>query len=123
MNPSTSSSGLRGLVVTGMLVFLAPSPGVASAADPGAASRTVKFADLNVASPSGAHVLYMRILAAAQAVCSDYPFATDGNKARCVRDAIADAVTKIDRPELSAVYNASYRVWVPIRPAGVRASR
>lgn len=112
MSPSNSSSALRGLVVAG-IVFLAPSPSVVRAADPGPASRTVRFADLDVSSSSGAHVLYMRILAAAQVVCSYHPFATDGDKARCVRDAIAAAVTKIDQPELSAVYNANYQVQVP----------
>ncbi|HWZ61798.1 MAG TPA: UrcA family protein [Steroidobacteraceae bacterium] len=114
MNPSNSSGGFRGLVVAGIFVFLVPSPSVVSAADPSSASRTVKFADLNVSSSSGAHALYMRILAAAQAVCSYYPFATDGDKARCVRNAIADAVTKIDQPELSAVYNSNNKVQVPI---------
>lgn len=114
MNPSNSFGGFGGLVVTGILVFLAPSFSVVSAADPSSASRTVKFADLDVSSSSGAHALYMRILAAAQVVCSYHAFATDGGKARCVRDAIADAVARVDRPELSAVYNANNKMQVPI---------
>lgn len=114
MSPSNPFGGFGGLVVTGIFVFLAPSLSVVSAADPSSASRTVKFADLNVSSSAGAHALYMRILAAAQVVCSYHPFATDGDKARCVRDAIADAVARVDRPELSAVYNANNKVQVPI---------
>ena len=106
MNPSNSSTGLRGLVATGIFVVLAPSLSTVSGADPSSASRVVKFADLNISNPSGAHVLYMRILAAAQVVCSYQAFATDTDKARCVHDAIADAVAKIDQPKLSAVYNA-----------------
>lgn len=106
MNPANSSTGLPSLVALGLSVLLASSPSLVSAADPSSASRTVKFADLNISSPSNAHVLYRRILAAAQVVCSYIPFATDADKARCVRDAIADAVIKIDQPELSAVYNA-----------------
>ena len=113
MNPSNSSAGLRGLIATGILVVLASTLSMTSAADPSSASRTVKFADLDISDPSDAHVLYMRILAAAQVVCSYVPFATDADKARCVRDAIADAVTKIDQPELSAVYNAKNRTPVP----------
>jgi len=113
MNPSTRSTGLRGLVATAIFVVLAPSPSIVSAADPSSASRTVKFADLNISNPSGAHVLYMRILAAAQVVCSHYWFATDADKARCVRDAIADAVTKINQPALSAMYNARNKSPVP----------
>ena len=105
--------GLRGLVATAIFVVLAPSLSTVSAADP--ATRTVRFADLNISSPAGAHELYMRILAAAQVVCSYIPFATDADKARCVRDAIADAVTRIDQPELSMVYNAKNRTTVPSR--------
>jgi UrcA family protein len=73
----------------------------------------VKFADLNISNPSGAHVLYMRILAAAQVVCSYHWFATDADKASCVRGAMADAVTKINQPALSAVYSAKNKTPVP----------
>jgi UrcA family protein len=73
----------------------------------------VKFADLDISNPSGAHVLYRRIRAAAQVVCSYYFFATDTDKARCVRDATADAVTKINQPALSAVYNANNKTSAP----------
>ena len=113
MNPSTPCNGLRGLVAAAIFVFLAPS--LSSAADPSSASRTVRFADLNITNPSGAHVLYMRILAAAQVVCSYHSFATDAEKAGCVRDAIADAVAKIDQPALSAVYNAKNKTPAPSR--------
>ena len=113
MNPLTRSTGLRGLVATAIFVVLAPSLSIVSAAEPSPASRTVKFADLNISNASGAHVLYMRILAAAQVVCSHYWFLTDGDKARCVRDAIADAVTKIDQPALSAVYSAKNKTPAP----------
>jgi hypothetical protein len=44
-------------------------------------------------------------------------FATDTDKARCVRDATADAVTKIDRPALSTVYNMNNKTSVPSGPA------
>jgi UrcA family protein len=113
MNPATPSAGLRGLVASAIFVILAPSLSIVSAADPGSASRTVHFADLNISNPSGAHVLYMRILAAAQVVCSYHSFATDADKASCVRDAIADAVTRIDQPALSAVYNAKNKTPMP----------
>jgi len=107
MNHSTTSTFFRGLIAVVIFGVLAPSLSVASAADSGAASRTVKFADLNISTPSGAHVLYRRIRAAAEVVCSDYFFLTDTDKARCVRDAIADAVTKINQPALTAVFNAN----------------
>ena len=113
MKASNPSTGLRGRVATAIFVVLAMSLSSVSAADPSSASRTVKFTDLNISNPSGAHVLYMRILGAAQVVCSYYSFATDADKARCVRDAIADAVTRIDQPALSAVYNAKNKIPVP----------
>ena len=113
MNPSTTSIGLRGLIATAIFGVLASSFSVVSAADPSAASRAVKFADLNLSNPSDAHVLYRRIRAAAQVVCSHYFFLTDTDKAKCVRDATADAVTKINQPALTAVYNANNETSVP----------
>ena len=113
MIPSITSTGLRGLVATAVFGVLALSLSVASAADPDDTSRTVKFADLNLANPSGAHVLYRRIRGAAQAVCSHYFFLTDTDRARCVRDATANAVAKINQPALSAVFNANNKIPAP----------
>jgi len=110
---STTSTGLRGLIATAIFGFLGLGLCVVAAADPSAESRTVKFADLDMSNPSSAHVLYRRIRAAAQLVCS-YPFfATDAEKARCVRDTTADAVTKINQPALSAVYSANNKTSAP----------
>jgi UrcA family protein len=113
MNSSTTSTGLRGLIATVIVGFLGPGLCVVAAADPSDESRTVKFADLNISNPSDAHVLYRRIRAAAQVVCSYYFLATDTDKARCVRDATADAVTRINQPALTAVYNANNRTSLP----------
>lgn len=41
---------------------------------------------------------------AAQFACSYYFYGTDADKARCVRDVTAVAVTKIKQPALSAGY-------------------
>jgi UrcA family protein len=106
MNTSTPSTGLRGLIATAIFGALASSFSSVSAADPSSASVTVKFADLNISRPSGALVLYERIRTAAQGACSYFWFKTDADEARCVRDAIANAVSKINQPELSAVYSA-----------------
>jgi UrcA family protein len=112
MIPSITSTGLRGLIASAICGVLASSLSVASAADSSAASRTVRFADLDISNPSGAHVLYRRIRAAAQVVCSYYFFATDSDRARCVRDATADAVNRINQPALSAVHNSSNKTSV-----------
>ena len=113
MNTSTASPRLRGFVGAAIVGALASSYSAVSVADPGSASRTVKFADLDISNPSGAHALYTRILAAAQVVCSYYWFHTDAAEARCVHDAIANAVTKINQPALSAVYNAKNKTPAP----------
>jgi UrcA family protein len=114
MITSTLSTGLRGLIATGIFGALASSFSAVSAADePDPVSITVKYADLNVASPSGALVLYERIRAAAQAACSYYWFKTDADEARCVHDTIANAVAKVNQPALSAVFNAKYKTSAP----------
>jgi len=104
MNPSTPSSSFRGLVAVAIFVLITLTVSFVATADPSSASRTVKFADLNTSTPSGAHELYLRILAAAQVVCSYVPFATDGEKATCVRDATETAVMKLNQPALSALH-------------------
>lgn len=113
MNASLTYTGFRGVIASAVFAFLGLGLCAGATADPSAESRTVKYADLNLSDPAGAHVLYRRIRAAAQVVCSHYFFATDTDKARCVRDATADAVSKIDEPALSAVYNANNRPSVP----------
>jgi UrcA family protein len=119
MNPSATSIGLRGVIASAIFGSLGLGLWAVGAADPSAESRTVRFADLNLSDPSGAHVLYRRIRAAAQVVCSHYFFATDTDKARCVRDATADAVSRIAQPALSAVYNANNRPSAPSDLASV----
>jgi UrcA family protein len=110
---SITSTGLHGLIANAMFGFLGLGLCVVAAADPGAESRTVKFADLDMSNPSSAQVLYRRIRAAAQVVCSYHFFLTDTDKAQCVRDATADAVTKINQPALSVVYNANNKTSAP----------
>jgi UrcA family protein len=73
----------------------------------------VKYADLDIASPSGARVLYERIRAAAQNACSYFWFKTDADEARCLQNTIAKAVTKVNQPALSAVYDAKYKTAAP----------
>jgi UrcA family protein len=113
MNTSSPSIGLRGLIATAIFGALASSFSAVSAADPSSASVTVKYADLNIASPSGALVFYERIRAAAQSACSYFWFKTDADEARCLQNTIAKAVTKVNQPALSAVYNAKFKTSAP----------
>ena len=113
MNTSTASTGLRSLTATAIFGALAASFCATSTADSRPVSVTVKFADLNISSPSGALVLYNRIRTAAQSACAYYWFKTDADEARCVQNTIAKAVAKVNQPALSAVYDAKYKTAAP----------
>jgi UrcA family protein len=103
----------RGLIVTVILSALSTGfATICAAADTTDVPRVVvKFGDLSLSSPQGAHKLYSRLAAAAHEVCKS--FAVDdrdlGARTRanaCLQRAIADAVTKVGQPELFAIYNA-----------------
>lgn len=114
MNTSTLSTGLRSLIATAIFGALASSFSAVASADPStSASITVKYADLNIASPSGAAVLYERIRTAAQSACGYFWFKTDADEARCIHNTIANAVNKINQPALSAVFVEKYKTSAP----------
>jgi UrcA family protein len=113
MNTSTSANPLHGFIATTIFAALASSFSAVSAADPTSAGITVKYADINLASPSGALVLYERIQAAAKSACNYFWFKTDAAEAQCLQNTIASAVTRVNRPALSAVYNAKFKISAP----------
>ena len=113
MNTSVPSTGVRGLIATAIFGALVSSFSAVSAADPGDRSVTVNYADLNIASPSGARVLYERIRVAAHSACSHFWFKTAAHEARCVQNTIEEAVTKVNEPALSAISNAKYKTAAP----------
>jgi UrcA family protein len=115
MNTLTNSTGLRGLIAAAIFGALAASFSAVSAADANSkpVSVNVKSADLNLSSPAGARLLYDRIRAAAESACSYYWFERDADQIRCIHDAIANAVTKVNRPTLFAVYNAKNKTPLP----------
>jgi UrcA family protein len=102
------------LIAVGTLV--APAVYAASNFEP--VSETVHFADLTVASPEGAAMLYKRIGSAARDVCRELDAANDLDLAivqrhkACVHDAIASAVERVGAPELSG-YAASRGITTP----------
>jgi UrcA family protein len=115
MNTSTTCTGLRGLIAAAIFGALAYSFSPVSAADASSESTSlkVKSSDLNISSPAGARVLYDRIRAAAESACSYYWFERDADQVRCIHDAIANAVTKVNLPTLFAVYNARNKTRLP----------
>jgi UrcA family protein len=73
-------------------------------------STTVHYADVNLNKTAGVAALYRRITAAASRVCgqraltgSNYPLP---EYTRCYNEAIATAVARVDRPQLTAYYHA-----------------
>jgi UrcA family protein len=78
----------------------------AQATEPELASKTVRFADLNLETPDGAKVLYHRIRAAAREVCeqsvSRDPIMTEAVHG-CIDKAIDNAVKKVNAPYLTAL--------------------
>jgi UrcA family protein len=86
--------------------------------------QTVKFADLDISRTQGATVLYGRIRAAAKNVCA--PFDRGGaldkiEFASCIQKSIADAVTAVNAPALTAVYSAKTRIGLPVRVASLQS--
>jgi UrcA family protein len=127
MKTLMTSSNLPRWITTAIFAALTLTCGAVSIAadNSDVPQAVVKFADLNLSNPQGAITLYSRIAAAANRVCK--PFDIDsrdlGSRARldsCVHKAIANAVTKVDHPELFAVYNAKNHQPRPIIVAAVQ---
>jgi UrcA family protein len=76
----------------------------------------VKFGDLDISRPQDAAVLYGRIRAAAEKVCSPYETSGLAGKTHldaCINEAISKAVNTVDAPALSRVYSAKRRTSLP----------
>jgi UrcA family protein len=84
---------------------------MAAAADElGAPQVNIRYGDLNLAASQGAKMLYERIIRASYTVCRTYSRDNNDNAdplglQDCRKKIIADAVAKIGRPTLYAVYN------------------
>ena len=127
MKTLTTATYLPRLIKTVVFGALALSWGSASiaAGDIDVPQVVVKFGDLNLSNPQGAAKLYSRIAAAGNEVCKSLDINSRdlGSRARlhaCVHKAIADAVTKVDQPELLAIYNAKNHQARPILVAAAQ---
>jgi UrcA family protein len=125
MNPAAHPRGFRRLRATVLCGVIASSFAALPAAEAesfDALQVKVAFGDLDVSRPEGAAVLYRRIKAAAETVCSPYwatGFAARANTYDCVRSAIAEAVTAVDQPALSQVYGAKTHAPLTFRSASL----
>jgi UrcA family protein len=117
MNTMTTVNRFRSFIAAALFGSIASSlvvlPAVADGSDPLQAS--VKYTDLNIASPEGAAVLYARIRRAAEKACSQVDGDVDigGERQVCVNKAIFDAVTKVNVPALSAVFASRHGIPQP----------
>jgi UrcA family protein len=124
MNPITSTP-LHTLAAGAILSALAFTFATVSRADDGTAPPQVivKFADLNVSTPQGAETLYRRIHGAAVDVCSRMYVieqAYKWHKNACLQKVIGDAVIKVNRPALSAVFASKFALSPPMVLAAAR---
>ncbi len=81
---------------------------VAAAAEPTGHQLEISYADLNLSTPGGASALYQRIHGAAERVCGPVTrsIADMSRYKSCVAKATSDAVAKVGREELTAVYES-----------------
>jgi len=124
---TTTSTPLRTLVAGALLSALALSFATVSRADDYTTPPQVivKFGDLDISTSQGAAALYGRIHSAAIDVCSRmYPDeqAYKWHESACLQKVIGDAVLKVNRPTLSAVFASKFGVSPPmvLAAAGTR---
>jgi UrcA family protein len=120
MKTLIASTNLSPLITTVIFGALALSCGAISAAADSSdlPQVVVKFGDLNLSTQQGAAALYGRIAAAADEVCESHLLDSRDLLAQqrirgCLQKAIADAVTKVGRPELFAIYNTKNHRHAP----------
>ena len=91
------------IVMSGHAVAKPPPAGVMP-------SITVRFGDLNTASPEGITALYARVRFAADEVCTKevtwYPPAHWAQK-NCYRETLANVVARLNLPRLTALHRAT----------------
>jgi len=114
-----TSTARRTLVAGAILSVLAFSFATVSNADEDTAPPQVivKFADLDASTSQGAAALYRRIDSAAEVVCLRMYISTEAYKRyknACLQKVIADAVTKVNEPALSAVFASKYGTSAPV---------
>lgn len=121
MNGPITRSLLRSVAV---LVFAAWSSLAMASTEMQVRTKTVSYRDLNLANPQDAAALYRRITRAAQEVCG--PTEQTGSLLprpgfrECVRRAIAEAVAKVDRPEIRTYHEQREHRVLPATMAAAK---
>jgi len=81
--------------------------------DSDAPSITVKYTDLNLATPEGSRVLYRRLVAAARRICPDTGNAAELRQnreaQRCITVTVQQAVKQVRSPQFAQVAESEMR--------------
>ena len=111
------------------LLSLTSVVATASGGDASVPTYKISFGDLDLDTAAGNERLYRRIHAGAESVCralEGKDLANFAKHERCMEDAVADAVAKVDKPQLTACYLSHHGGQVPLalsRSAGVGATK
>ena len=102
-----------------LFVVLSLTSVVATASDSDGSVPTYKihFGDLDLDTAAGNELLYRRIRTGAESVCRTWEGKELVNVVRhkrCMEDAVADAVSKIDQPRLTACYLSHHGGQLPL---------
>jgi UrcA family protein len=106
---------IAGAIVTALISSLSSLASAAEGTD--SLQKTVKYASASVASEQGAATLYNRIRIASEEVCSPLEHGDLSSRMHayaCAHKAIADAVSQVNQPALTAVYNARNGAALPM---------
>ena len=88
-----------------VLSVAASAPAFAREAETG--TRVLNFHNVDLNNPAAAQEFYLKLVSAAQHVCdsdSSLPFVLEQDRA-CVKSTLADAVARLDKPTVTALYN------------------
>jgi UrcA family protein len=98
------------IAATFLALGYAMSAGIANAETSQPLTKKVNYGDLNLDSQEGAKVFYARVRSAAEFVCSPLEGRDLGRQRiwhACIDDALAAAVTQVDKPTVTALHNQS----------------
>ena len=111
----------RGGIAASLLCVLSLTAAAPAPADDDYTPQViVRFSDLDPSNPHDALTLYRRIHTAADQVCwrlDDNDLSSKLRMQTCIQRAMGDAIIKIDRPALIAIYNAHHRPPLPTSAA------
>jgi UrcA family protein len=106
MNSNVKTATLGRLAVSTAMLLSCVCVAAGALANEQVRSATVNFRDLNVGTLEGAQALFGRIHTAAKRVCSESDPLLQIGAMNCAKKAEADAIEKLNLPQLTAYYKS-----------------